>query len=856
MNSIYKRINPRLVEKYNNIKLNHSDALNNWLYDRYIPRTLLPNYIVDEFNKSDTDFKIFKYLSGSNSDNHELSVKQIKFIVDREDLIVNLHDTFNYYKQIDSTFNELEELYPVILNYYIGLHLNILVPSFDFEEYINDHDNEFWVDKVDLNLFDNSIKRDVISSVDELTIEQREIIVNKKDYFPDEQIRISNRITEIRNYKKKNFKRLILDDFQRNKYYISFLKSVGVNDKVYCLNNLSRLDSFIQTANLESEYEELEEKYPDIIDDYYNNYTFKSSDNSLQFQRYCVDRKHDIIRQNEINIQYENLYVKYSDGIKGYLDSNEKTDGGYTPHYKEKIINLGEDVLISLQNRSVEINKNNEWIRSQNKYSSVSNSIYYEYLSNWETAYSDIIFKVPSFKNEERQEYYRISQHFYIPYCSEDNLDYKNVPQYRSNYQELIPKIKKGYNFISNNEYDKIIKYICRLKEIFGDIYVVFANTNNEQFSDIHFEYLKKELSLREIDFTSQNITAIHYAFYKHLVIIELISTEQSLFKESAEIISDFIDISPNISYISFLKEISESEMIEIIDEINKKKEINSINEAEIEFLRSEEIRYQQEKIECQAQELLKQGVGNIKTQIVENPNNTVNQISKLIERTNNWLTLRYSSLKYFSMYYYYPTNCEFSVTDSEWDTRRLIWDFKANPNRPTPIDQILFSHRRAADKVISDMIFCLESFFDEDSLKNITLVCVPASKQEVTDRRFNYFSQTICKELNMINGSFNVKIESDYEPIHLGSRIQPKYLVRKNFFRGRNILLFDDVITSGRSMENLKRQLEHFGATVIAGFSIGKTAHERREFNPIDNIDMHINKSLSHDSNIDSLSF
>ena len=53
------------------------------------------------------------------------------------------------------------------------------------------------------------------------------------------------------------------------------------------------------------------------------------------------------------------------------------------------------------------------------------------------------------------------------------------------------------------------------------------------------------------------------------------------------------------------------------------------------------------------------------------------------------------------------------------------------------------------------------------------------------------------------------------------------KLLYRRPHCKGKNIILFDDVITSGRSMEQLRARLQKAGANVIGGFSIGKTKHE-----------------------------
>ena len=49
------------------------------------------------------------------------------------------------------------------------------------------------------------------------------------------------------------------------------------------------------------------------------------------------------------------------------------------------------------------------------------------------------------------------------------------------------------------------------------------------------------------------------------------------------------------------------------------------------------------------------------------------------------WFQPTRSSLKCFSLFYYYPTNCDWNASEDEWEVRNLIWDFKANPNRPQP---------------------------------------------------------------------------------------------------------------------------------------------------------------------------
>lgn len=68
----------------------------------------------------------------------------------------------------------------------------------------------------------------------------------------------------------------------------------------------------------------------------------------------------------------------------------------------------------------------------------------------------------------------------------------------------------------------------------------------------------------------------------------------------------------------------------------------------------------------------------------------------------------------------------------------------------------------------------------------------------------------------------------------HLGGTSDAEFCIDASYFKDRYILLFDDVITSGASMERFKRTLESIGAIVIGGISIGKTKHERQLNHPI----------------------
>lgn len=202
-----------------------------------------------------------------------------------------------------------------------------------------------------------------------------------------------------------------------------------------------------------------------------------------------------------------------------------------------------------------------------------------------------------------------------------------------------------------------------------------------------------------------------------------------------------------------------------------------------------------------------------------------------------SWPQPRRSSIDYFSLYNYYPTSCDWNASESEWDVRNLIWDFKANPNKPQSEYEIRIRHEQALNQVLPKLVKVINHFFGSKKSK-LTLVCIPSSKRIVTERRYKDLSQKLCGDTGMSNGYDYVSVTSDGEAKHLGGTSSAEFGIDSNYFKGRYILLFDDVITSGSSMERFKRLLESAGATVIGGLSIGKTKHERQPSNPIDNID------------------
>ena len=197
------------------------------------------------------------------------------------------------------------------------------------------------------------------------------------------------------------------------------------------------------------------------------------------------------------------------------------------------------------------------------------------------------------------------------------------------------------------------------------------------------------------------------------------------------------------------------------------------------------------------------------------------NALPLLRRCVSSWHTLTYD-FPYTFLLHYYPTTCPFEATNEEWHDRWLVWNFKNTPDK-TSEEQ----HEKALNVIISDLTMLLQNTFGS-YLDLLTLVCIPASSKINNYARYAVFSKRLTRNTNMENAFDHIHFVKEATPKHLGGTGYPILQFDENYFSGRYILLFDDIITKGDSMVRFKRELENLGAIVIAGVSIGKTTHER----------------------------
>lgn len=239
-----------------------------------------------------------------------------------------------------------------------------------------------------------------------------------------------------------------------------------------------------------------------------------------------------------------------------------------------------------------------------------------------------------------------------------------------------------------------------------------------------------------------------------------------------------------------------------------------AISILEDEFIAKEELRKKEEI--------------RIANQKREEENNILQNTAKdvLIRKVKSWNILS-QKIHYTWLFYYYPTTCDFEATEEEWANRWIIWNFKNTPGKTSES-----AHLNTLNLVIPMLKDKLLKTFEAKNLKYITLVCIPASSQSKTKARYEEFSQRICNELGMINAYPYIVVTEEKEAKHLGgSDLDTKKLhFDEEFFKGKYVLLFDDIITKGKSMIAFKHKMESLGAIVIGGLALGKTKHERPE--------------------------
>ncbi len=251
----------------------------------------------------------------------------------------------------------------------------------------------------------------------------------------------------------------------------------------------------------------------------------------------------------------------------------------------------------------------------------------------------------------------------------------------------------------------------------------------------------------------------------------------------------------------------------------SKEESLNSAYRAKVEQEREQERKRleAQREAERKAAERKRLEEERARQREVEEKRNLVNSLPACVE---SWQSHSNSNLKhrYFYEYFSYDRYKNYA-TPSMWDTWHTVWDFKNDIGKNVSMS----ANAVARNKVVQLVESTIRSTFGTKT-KYLTLVCLTASTQNKTERRFREFSERVCRDLNMTNAYPHIRVVEDGSARHDGGDGNRTVQYDRCFFNDKYVILFDDVRTSGRSLEMERRHLESMGAKVICAITIAQT--------------------------------
>lgn len=170
-----------------------------------------------------------------------------------------------------------------------------------------------------------------------------------------------------------------------------------------------------------------------------------------------------------------------------------------------------------------------------------------------------------------------------------------------------------------------------------------------------------------------------------------------------------------------------------------------------------------------------------------------------------------------FAIHPYTPKRYLRRASFEERDISRMILGFKDGRNVYTRWAAYAFAHALAAV-----------------DLTQVVLVCIPASTRCAHVRRWKRFSQLLCELTDAVNGYDRVQVSGSRKRAHvtgdceLAKNIKHCVHIDADFFRGKKVIVIDDIYTTGQSSRAFIGAMEAVGAEVVMAGFLGKTRYVR----------------------------
>jgi predicted amidophosphoribosyltransferase len=117
-----------------------------------------------------------------------------------------------------------------------------------------------------------------------------------------------------------------------------------------------------------------------------------------------------------------------------------------------------------------------------------------------------------------------------------------------------------------------------------------------------------------------------------------------------------------------------------------------------------------------------------------------------------------------------------------------------------------------------------------EMDLHGVAIACIPASTRYSHVRRWKRFADSLCRMTGAVNGFPHVHVSGSRSRVHItGDRSDSQNIkhyvdIEHGFFRGRTVIVIDDICTTGQTSLAFVEALRNAGATVPMVICLAKT--------------------------------
>lgn len=165
--------------------------------------------------------------------------------------------------------------------------------------------------------------------------------------------------------------------------------------------------------------------------------------------------------------------------------------------------------------------------------------------------------------------------------------------------------------------------------------------------------------------------------------------------------------------------------------------------------------------------------------------------------------------MRYYYMMDYLPVR--YTGTDQQIADRKAVWNFKDGNTPARIVTGLVERVRRIVGGHPSDFVVCF----------------VPASTEWKTNRRYAHVASEIQRLTGVQTTLEAVTRDEDGEPGHIaGKAADPAagFSFCPRYYRGKNVILVDDVVTRGRTLSGTGNRILSGGAASVVGLVVART--------------------------------